>query len=79
MSTVFFYFEIQYFNFDCEKLQSHLFTVTETPNKSIVTSTCKTIKYYDLVFTARRYMLARYMLWPCVRVCLCLSVSLFGT
>ena len=28
-------------------------------------------------FTARRYAIARYMLWPCVRLCLsvCLSVS----
>jgi len=24
----------------------------------------------DVIFTARRYMLARYVLWPCVRLCL---------
>jgi len=27
-------------------------------------------------FTARRYAIARCMLWPCVRLCLCLSVCL---
>jgi len=24
----------------------------------------------DVIFTARRYMLARYVLWPCIRLCL---------
>jgi len=45
---------------------SHFIHAHRSPYRRLYRRFC----FGDVIFTARRYMLARYMLWPCVRLCL---------